>query len=360
MGWSNRDCRFGQFDHGVRPDRSRQVRRHLPVRLVVVLSAMLLGTAGLAPAQAEGDLKVVATIKPVHALVTAIMEGVGQPSVLMAGNASPHTFSLKPSEARALHAADVVFRVSSQLEPFTIRIAASLPKSVRVVSLVEADGLRLLPRRAGDGFDRHDHGKGAGHGHDHTHGKSSKAGQSGVGQSRGDDANADPHVWLDPDNAKAMAHLIVKVLSERAPAHAVRFAANGQRLSASLDALAAEIASKLEPFRQRKLVVFHDAYQYFERRFALAVVGAITLNPEVAPSARRLADLRQRIVKLSAACVLSEPQFAPKIVAAIVEGSKAGRGTLDPVGGLLPPSIEHYHRTLRGMADAIASCSTAS
>ncbi|MEZ5843839.1 MAG: zinc ABC transporter substrate-binding protein [Hyphomicrobiaceae bacterium] len=309
-------------------------------RLALLAGAVAAG-ASAARAGDVAELRVVATIKPVHALVAAVMEGVARPSVLISGNASPHTFSLKPSEARTLARADVIFRVSGDLEPFTVGLARSLPRRVSMISLADAPGMVRLPRRTGKGFERHDHG----HGH---------GGHRGHAVPEGD--TPDPHVWLDPENARAMVRAIVAALSDRAPAHADRFAANGRRLDASLAALGSELDAKLAPFAKMPLIVFHDAYQYLEHRYGLTVIGSITVNPEVAPSARRLHELRSRISREHVACILSEPQFSARIVAAVIEGSRVRSGVLDPVGGMLPAGPEHYHRTLRAMAQAIAGC----
>lgn len=314
--------------------------------LVLVVGSIAATNSLALAADPSPVLRVVATIKPVHALVARVMDGVANPTVLLSGNVSPHTFALKPSEARALGNADVLFRVSPALEPFTVRLANSLPARVEVVSLGEVAGLALLPRRDGDGFEKHDHGPRDthGHGHKHAHGPAPKG-----------DA-VDPHVWLDPDNARAMTSAIVAMLSARAPAHAARFAENGRRLDESLAALGREIGTQLAPLAGTPLIVFHDAYQYLEHRYGLKVVGSITLNPEVAPSAKRLTDLRARIARDGAACILSEPQFSPRIVDAVLEGSRARAGVLDPVGGTLPAGPDHYHQTLRALAAAIVAC----
>jgi len=315
--------------------------------LPLVVGSVVTANSTVFAADPAAPLRVVATIKPVHALVAGVMAGVASPTVLLSGNASPHTFALKPSEARALANADVLFRVSPALEPFTVRLANSLPARVEVVSLGEAAGLALLPRRVGDGFERHDHGPGGGdgHGHKHAHGGPAPKGDA-----------VDPHVWLDPDNARAMTRAIVATLSARAPAHAARFAENGRRLDESLATLGREIGTQLAPLAGTPLIVFHDAYQYLEHRYGLKVVGSITLNPEVAPSAKRLTDLRARIARDGVACILSEPQFSPRIVEAVLEGSRARAGVLDPVGGTLPAGPDHYHQTLRALAAAIVAC----
>lgn len=315
-----------------------------------ILATALLATAG--PAAAE--LKVATTIKPVHALVAQVMEGVGTPTLLVQGAASPHTYALKPSDARALNRADVFFRVSETVEPFTRKIVASLPKSVRTVTLAEAPGIELLDVRTGETFETHDHahetdgGHGHddhGHGHDHDHSDHDHASET-----------RDGHVWLDPENARKMVAEIARVLSEASPADAETFKTNAARADAALVALEAEIARDLAPLKDKPFIVFHDAFQYFEHRFGLDAVGSITVSPETQPSAKRLTEIRQKLAALSAGCVFSEPQFQTKLVAAVIEGTSARSGTLDPEGALIEPGPGAYAALLQNLAAGLKSC----
>jgi zinc transport system substrate-binding protein len=299
---------------------------------------------GAGPSFAK-DLNVVVTLKPIHSLAAAVMEGVGEPKLLVDGASSPHTFTLKPSDAKALNAASVIFRVSESLEPFTGRLARSLPKKVRLVTLESTPGLTLWNLRTGETFEAHDHGpKGHGHGHGHSHAHDKgKAGRDG-------------HIWLDPGNAKLIASHIAEILASAAPAHAERFRANASRVGAQLDALVPELEAALRPVAGQPYLVFHDAYQYLERRFGLAPVGSVTVSPDVPPSAKRLSALRGKIAKLGATCVFAEPQFEPRIIAAIVEGTTAKRGILDPLGASIPAGPGHYPALMRAMAENLSEC----
>lgn len=309
--------------------------RGLLAWVVAILTA--LGTP-----VAAAELKVVVMSKPAHALVAGVMAGVGTPRLLVEGNASSHTYALKPSDAAALHAADVVVRVSEALEPFTTKVFAVLPKTVRTVSLVEASGINLLPRRTGGPFESH---ASKGHAHDHGRAKSKDAA-----------ASADPHIWLDPGNAKAMVAHIAGALAAAAPADAATFRSNAARLAIRIDALADELERELRPLGGKPFVVFHDSLQYLEARYGLAAVGAITVSPEDQPSARRLTDLRRRISGLSAVCVFSEPQFPAKLIGSVTEGTKAKTAVVDPEGGLLTPGPDLYVELVRKVAGALKGC----
>lgn len=313
----------------------------IPTLPAIVAAGLLL----LSPSLALADLKVVVTSNPIHALVSSVMAGIGSPDLLVDGPASPHTYSLKPSDARKVHSADVLFRVSRQLEPFTGKLVTSLPKTVRVVSLAETPGLTLLERREGGAFEEHaEHGGGTDHRHeDHGH--------------EHDDTEAhDPHVWLDPDNAKAMVHHIADVLAELAPDKAPVLKANAEATIASINALSDELAREMAPLSGKPFIVYHDAYQYFEKRYGLTAVGTVTVSPDLPPSGKRLQELRRKIATSGALCVFAEPYFDPRVIDVVVESTPARSGTLDPEGTKLTSGPDLYFRLMRALATNLKTC----
>ncbi len=305
---------------------------------------LLAAVVGFMPVAATADTKVVVTIKPLHALVAGVMAGVGTPDLLVQGASSAHTYALKPSDASALSRSDVFFRMSEAMEPFTAKLGKSLPKQVQFVTLQQSKGLKLLPRRTGTTFEDvgHDHDSGKNHGrkhaHDHDHG------------------TTDGHAWLDPDNAKVMVDRIVQVLSAKDKANASKFRANGDMLKSKLDDLAAELTGELAAAGKQPFIVFHDALQYFERRFGLKAVGSISVSPEVPPSAQRLSALRRKVMTLGAVCVLAEPQFDTRLVANLTEGTKARTGMVDPEGARIEAGPELYFTLLRNLARDLKAC----
>jgi zinc transport system substrate-binding protein len=298
-----------------------------------VLAGIVAVAAGAAPAIAGPDA--VVTIKPLHALVARVMAGVGRPQLLVQGGQSAHTYALKPSDVAKLNAADVVFRMSETMEPFTARIVPALPERVRVVTLEDTPGLRLLERRTGAPFEE------SGHGGDHD--------QHGRGV-------IDGHAWLDPENAKLMTDRIAEALGASAPADAAAFAANAGRLKADLEALNAELARELAPVAGKPYIVFHDSLQYFELRYGLKPEGSITVSPEVPPSARRLSALRKKVLAQGAACVFAEPQFDLRLVDVLVEGTPVRIGTVDPEGSRVEPGPDLYFVLLRNLARDLKAC----
>lgn len=286
---------------------------------------------------ASAELKVVVTIKPIHSLVTQLMEGVATPKLLIDGAASPHTFSLRPSGVRAVDNADVFIRVSDSLEPFTRKVVKAMPDSVELVTLVETPGLTLLDAR--------------GEGHHHHADEAEDDGEEEAHH-----ANVDGHIWLDPANAKVIVAHLADVLSRRAPGDADKLRANAERLNAKIDTLTAEIAAEMAPLKHKPFIVFHDAYRYFQARFDLDDVGAITISPQVQPSAKRLIELRDKIRSLQVACVFAEPMFQPKLVSAVIEGLDVRSGTLDPDGSMLKPGPDLYFKLMRDLAGELESC----
>lgn len=323
------------------------VRRILPALLAgALVAAAASGVVGAGAEQIEpaaaadsggsgAPPKVVVSIKPIHSLVARLLDGIATPRLLVTGAGSPHTFALKPSDVRALNDADVFVRVSDALEPFTRAIVRSLPQMVEVVTLSEVPGVKLLDRRTGATFETHEHG-----GDEHEH-------NGGV---------ADGHIWLDPENAKAIVAELARVLSRRSPEHSARIMENAARLATDIDAMTSDIAADTAALKGKPFVVFHDAYQYFERRFGLDAAGAITVSPEQQPSAKRLVELRRRIASLNAVCVFAEPRFQPGLVAAITEGSNAHVGTLDPEGSGLEPGPDLYITLMRNLATGFRTC----
>lgn len=311
----------------------------MPFRFSVAIGALLLAaTAAVARAEVP---HVVASIKPVHSLAAAVMEGIGEPALLVDGAGSPHTYSLRPSDARGLAEADLVFWIGPPLETFLERPLSTLAERARVVALVGAPGLTLRGSR--------DHGHG-----DHGHGDH---GHEGHGHAHdGGHAGTDAHVWLDAANARAMVAAIADALATADPGNAVAYRANAEAVAGRLDALDAELRARLAPLAGRRYATFHDAYGYLEHRYGLRPVGAVTVSPDRPPSARRLTDLRERLAGEDAVCLFSEPQFEPAVVAAIAEGTGIRTGVLDPLGATLENGPDLYFRLMRGLADGLAGC----
>ena len=336
----------------------------MALAVIAVASIAVVGTgrsaahAQIATPATEAPFVVLATIKPLHALTAAVLGDVAKTELLIYGGASPHTYALKPSQVRLLNEATAVVMVSSDLETFIEKVVTSLPKSVAVVKVDGAAGLQRWPVREGGLFEGHDHGGGSSkasgrHDHSHDHGDKRSASTKKAQAYSGE---LDPHLWLDPDNAKAIVMHLAKVFSDLHPKHRATFEKNSAAMIARLDVVTADIKRELKPVEGKRFIVFHDAYQYFERRFGLMASGSITLNPDVQPGARRLKELRGRIQAGGMVCVFAEPQFEPKLITTLIEGTKVRKGTLDPIGIAVPPGPEAYETLVRTMATDFRTC----
>ncbi|MDK4731355.1 zinc ABC transporter substrate-binding protein [Rhizobium sp. CNPSo 3490] len=315
---------------------------------------------------------VVTSIKPIHSLVAAIMEGVGEPELIVDGASSPHTYSMKPSNARSLQEAKVIFWVGPNLEAFLEKPLEALGSNASVVELDNAPGLTKLPFREGGAFEAHDDGNhesvpehadaaGNDHGHDHA----AELGHDN-GQAHHDDHEEhehghghgafDTHLWLDPMNAKAMATVITTTLVAADPANALTYQANAKALDDKLTALDTEIAATVAPVKDKPFVVFHDAYQYFEHRYGIRVAGSITVSPETIPGAERVSEIHRKVGELGATCVFAEPQFEPRLVKVVIEGTSAKSGVLDPEAATLKAGPDLYFTLMRGIAESMKAC----
>lgn len=336
---------------GVAANRAQDVARQASGRgfasAIAMVGSLIAGLAASSPAEAADAPKVVASIKPVASLVSAVMEGVGEPYLVVKGAASPHTAALKPSDATALSGADAIFWIGPQLENFLIKPIDALGGKSDVVRLWDADGVVPLKAREGGMFDADDDDHGGaevhddhGDDHDHEHG----------------DNPYNEHVWLDPENAAAMTKAIAATLQKLDPDHADTYAANAKAYGERLRKLESEVSEELGGVPHKPFVVFHDAYQYFEHRFDVPASGSITVSPEKAPGAARIREIKDKLASVDAACVFSEPEFEPSVVAAITEGTSATTGVLDPLGANLPDGPDLYPTLIKNIADGLKDC----
>jgi zinc transport system substrate-binding protein len=306
------------------------------------ITALVLAVA--APARGAPVPNVVASIVPIHALAAAVLDTVGEPHLLVHGNASPHSYQLRPSDARELEAADLVIWVGPRLEAFLERPLGSLARHAKRLELAEAEGVRLLPARSGGPWeaDADDHG----HMPQGSHASPLMA-----------DADIDPHIWLDPANAQAIVRAIAAALGDLDPERADLYAANAARSVAALGTLDGELRSRLAPVRDKPFAVFHDAYRYLEAAYGLKAVGSITVSPDRPPSAARLQALGRKLQESGAACVFGELQTPAPVVDALAEMTGARTGTLDPEGtSIADPGPQAYAELMRRNAQALVDC----
>lgn len=340
-------------------------------RILMSILIVFFGWATMAAATP----KVVVTIKPVHSLVSGVMEGIAEPELLLEGAASPHGYSMKPSQVRALSNADLVVWVGPSIEGFMVKPVKSVLKDAKVVELMETPGVKLLPAREGGAWEGHGHDHGdhddhsdkhddhgdkhveKGHGHDDhddhdDHGD--KHAEKGHGHDDHGEGHMDAHLWLNPENAAAVVLQVTTELSGIDPKNAKRYQDNSARMLQKIAALEKELNKKLVSVKGRPYLVFHDAYQYFEKTFDLNAVGSITVDPERKPGAKRLREVRQKIQQLKVQAVFAEPQFEPSLVRTVAEGTGARIGELDPLGADIPAGAGAWFTLMERLANALA------
>ncbi len=290
---------------------------------------------------------VVVTIPPLHALVNGVMDGVAKPTLLLSNGNSPHTYSLRPSQMRALQQAELLVWVGENLEGFLQRPLAGLPKTVTVLTALNLPELQRLPARTGGMWEGHHHHEEA---HDEEEHEAHEAHEA-------DAEYQDPHVWLSPANAVVIVQAVAQQLSQLDPEHAARYQANAQQLQQRLQQFDAQLQAQLAPVREKPYFVFHDAYQYFEHHYQLNALGALSISPEQRPSAKRISELRARIQQQSVSCVFREPQFQSSLVDILLEDTNAKQGVLDPLGvNLTGQAAEAYFMLLQQLVDNLLAC----
>ena len=334
-------------------------------------------TASLMGGTAFADVPHVAVdIAPVHSLVARIMDGVGMPDLIVQPGASPHEYSLRPSEAAALQNADLVFWIGPDLTPWLTDTIETLAPDASVTTLLEANGTIELEYREGALFEAHDHDDHDDHGNEDDHEDHAEEGHKEEGHDNhaeeeaghddhgekeagheGHDHGAhDPHAWLSPQNALTWLNVIAGQLSAADPENAGAYFANATAGRTEIKALIGEVAATLNPVRDGQFVVFHDAYQYFEMDFDFPASGAISISDASDPSPARIAEIQARIAEQGIDCVLAEPQFNSGLVATVLDGTEAQTGILDPLGSDLEPGPALYPQLIRNLSTALAGC----
>ncbi|MFZ1988635.1 MAG: zinc ABC transporter substrate-binding protein [Alphaproteobacteria bacterium] len=299
--------------------------------LVRWIGAALAVLAGLVPGGATA-ISVAASIAPIQSLVMGVMGTAGKPALLIPGGQSPHTFALRPSTVRTIEHAHVVFRIGPNYEASLNAALASAPRSALVINLIDAPGVVLYPARDVDELDLP------------------------PAQGSSDHLTDDPHIWLDPDNALAMARTIARTLSEADPSHARDYADNEAVVEQWTLALDKAIRAEIAPVKGRPFIVFHDGYQYFERHYGLNFAGAVTEMPGREPGAAHIHRVREEIEAAHARCVFSEPQFEPRLITTITAGLKVRVGVLDMLGAEMEPGPDLYFNVMRGLSQSMTEC----
>ena len=320
---------------------------------------------------AKAEVDVVTTIKPLHSLVSSVMKGIGEPSLIIEGTNNPHTFVFKPSHAEMIENADIIFWIGEDLEAFMEKPLDSLAKNAKTIAFMDLASIEKLKFREQNIFDDHDdhgHDDHDDHGHkddDHDdHDDHDGHDDEHDGHDDHDDhaghhdghnhGEFDAHIWLDPANAKEMVLEISHELSELDPSNKSKYEDNASKTIVALDKLIEEVDKSLS--KDISYIVFHDAYQYFEKRFGVIPAGALTLNPDVLPGAKQIADIQDVINDKGIKCIFSEPQYNPKIIETLGNDMNISTGVMDPLGAYIDAGPSMYSDLINQIANSIKDC----
>ena len=339
-----------------------------------LLTLMIIGSAS------ASESKIVVSINPIHSLVASVVEGIATPELLIKGAYSVHGYQTKPSDARLLESSDVIVWIGPTMESTLIASISNVRENTTVIEVGTMHGLQLYETRespeGGHGDEDEDHGdleeEEEHHGEDEDHGDSEGEEENhdeeeDHGDSEGEEdqhgeeeghahSRYDMHIWLDINNAKVITKETAEHLAEFFPQHEAQLTSNANKTLEKLDALEAELRSLSKSFSSSPYVVFHDAYQYLEKMLKLNNVGTVTVNPERAAGAKRLLELRETVSETGATCVFKEPQFSPKVLEIISEGTDLKIGTLDPLGADIEPGPNAYFEIMRNMVRSLKEC----
>jgi len=300
----------------------------------------------------KAEIKVVTTIQPLHSLVANVMDGSGDLGLILEGSASPHNFSLKPSHARMLEKADVIFWFGEDLETFLEKSLKTISTKAKIISFMKLNEIPKLKFREKNIFKHDDHDdhkdehKDAHDDHKDEHGH-----KDAHGHAHGE---FDVHLWLDPINAKLMVKEIAHVLSEIDPSNAKKYNENADKTSLKIDIMVLEINKSIN--KKARFITFHDAYQYFEKRFKVPSMGALTVNTDVQPGAKQISEIRKHVKEENIKCIFSEPQFNPKIINVIAESTNIKTGVFDPLGSTFKPGKSLYFSLIKDLSKNLSGC----
>jgi len=325
--------------------------------LFICLSVFVLPLQTL---MADETAKVVVSIKPLHSLVSAVMEGVATPTLLVK-KGSPHAYSLRPSEARALANADLVVWIGHEMESFLEKPLETVADNAKQLELAEVLESSLLKTRNGAEWDEHEHHDEHGDEHEGDEENATHDDEHDEAHEE-DDAHEehhhgvhDMHLWLDPKMAQKVVIESVKALIKIDPAHAAQYQENAAKLEEKLVLLDQQLVQKLTPVKTVPYLAFHSAYQYFEVAYDLNAVGSVTIDPDRKPGAKGISEIRERVKRTGARAVFSEPQFESSLVETIIEDTGAKTGVLDPLGSEIEQGPEAYFTLLNNLADNLVT-----
>ena len=310
-------------------------------RLLVLFVAFLGSCTAL---NAQADVRVLTSIKPLQQIAAAVQDGVGTPDVLLPPGASPHHYALRPSDVRRVGEADLLYWIGPDMENFLPRVLGSRSKTTVAVQSLPGLTLRHF------GQDSHSHeGDHDGHDHDAAHGHDEHDHDHRPG-------SLDAHLWLSSANARVIAAKMAADLAQVDPAHAARYQANLTAFTERLNGLDQRIQARVAGVAGKPYFVFHEAFDYFEAAYGLNHTGVFSVASEVQPGAQHVAAMRARLQDVGKTCVFSEPPMRPRLAETLTAGLPVRLAELDALGGTDPVDAHGYERLLENLGNGLAGC----
>ncbi len=267
---------------------------------------------------------VVVSILPLYHIAQAVMGNVGHPVLLVPEGASEHAYALKPSQYAAIQKADVLIWIGPSLETYLTDAIAKVPVSRQMVLLAEPYMLRYPLRQTDDTIPQN--------------------------------VPMDPHLWLDSFNAMTIAKQLEKRLSALDPERQKIYRRNVAKFVEKISALNTELEKKLTPMQSIPFLVYHDAFQYFEKRYGLKRLDSIVLSPTVPIGAKRWLAMSQLVKAEHIPCIFSEPQNHSDTLKQFATENHVKLGVLNPMGAEIPAGTEGYAALLTDIADELVGC----
>jgi len=302
------------------------LRHAMIYRLLLGLTFLLsLNNVG-----AQSTPNVVVSIKPIHSIVIALMEGVSRPQLLLESSDSAHTFHLKPSQLNLLSNADLVITIGDGFETGLKKTLRNIKVGSHIITS-EIDGLHLFYFRNPDTneVDKNE---------EHEH------------------ADNDLHLWLDIDNMQKTAQYINEQLIKIDPNNRITYEANLIKIQSKLNKLKSELQQQLAPFRSERFAIFSDTLQYFEKSFQFQKPVIITPYHGARLSIHRTLEARKKMKDLKIKCLLYGPENTSKKVNVLSEDLPIKALRIDILGAKLNAGSNQYFNLMKGLSSQLVEC----
>lgn len=295
-------------------------------RLLATFLLILCSTA------AQAQVNILTSIKPLQLIAQTIQGEQGQAQVLLPPGASPHSFSVRPSDRRRLAEAELFYWIGPDMENFLIPLAKQHQQaSIAIQSLPNLQLLYYTSEHE-DEEDEHEHHDE----HDHHH-------QPG---------GLDTHLWLSIPNARVIAERMAADLSRLDAQHAAVYQNNLAAFQQRLTELDNELKNQLASVQNKSFFVFHEAFNYFEQAYGLEHGGVLAINAEVQPGARHLQEMRQRLEQAGPSCIFTEPPAPPRLAYSLSKNLPILLQEVDVLG----VQTQNYEQLLRVLASQLKKC----